>query len=107
MYLNLPTIASDVPLIEIKCGVGMFCPIISVFLMLIVRPNSSEEVVHKALETIISVACKIGIIAKSSEEDMIGLGFGSESVQVEQLVIVMSMQIDPSRRRLECMRQKE
>ena len=40
---------------------------------------------------------------------MIGFGFGSESVQVEQLAILMStcMRIDPSRRRLECMRQEE
>ena len=105
MYLNLPTVASGALLIEMQDGLGMVCPMISVFLMLIVRPNSS--VVHEVLKTIISVACKRGIIATSSEEDMIGLGFGSESVQVEQLAILMSLRIDPSRRRLECMRQEE
>lgn len=50
---------------------------------------------------------KAVLSAKSHEEDIVGFGFGSESVQVEQLAIVMSMQIDPSRRKLECMRQEE
>lgn len=50
MYLNLPTVASGVLLIEMQDGVRMFFPMISVFLMLIVRQNSSEEVVHEALE---------------------------------------------------------
>ena len=62
MYLNLPTVASGVLLIEMQDGVGMVCPMISVFLMLILRPNSSEDVVHEALKTIMSVACKNDII---------------------------------------------
>lgn len=50
MYLNLPTVASGALLIEMQDGLGMVCPMISVFLMVIVRQNSSEEVVHEALE---------------------------------------------------------
>ena len=108
MYLNLPTVASGVLLIEMQDGVRMFFPMISVFLMLIVRQNSSEEVVHEALERPSWVwLAKAVLSAKSHEEDIVGFGFGSESVQVEQLAIVMCMQIDPSRRKLECMRQEE
>ena len=53
-----------------------------------------------------SVAFKNDIISESCKEDMV-LDLARKSVQVEQLAIVMNMQIDPIRRRLEWMRQEE
>lgn len=67
MYLNLPTIASDVPLIEIEGWVGLFCPMTSVFYAVCETEviTSFWEVLQESLKTIMSVACKSGIISEN------------------------------------------
>ena len=56
------TTANDVPLIEIEDGVGVTCPMFS-WCSYETEDTSFGEVVHEALETVMRMTCKSGIIS--------------------------------------------